>query len=241
MIELPHRDALGAATWSALLDLSETMKTGWTLIGAQMVALHGYAAGLNPPRHSLDADVLVNVRQQRGGAAHIAQILFTAGFTLEGISTSGIGHRFTDGQVKIDILAPDGLASSNSSLTTIAPARTVRVPGGTQALQRTKAIPARLGKRSGFIPCPNLLGAILLKTRAVTVDDVPTAQLADLTFLLSLVNDPRELAAHLRGRERSWLRKRKELQDRAHPAWRSIPEEKANQGYAALAIICGQK
>ena len=41
--------------------------------------------------------------------------------------------------------------------------RTVEVPGGSQALQRTEMVEVRVGRISGMIPVPNLLGAILVK------------------------------------------------------------------------------
>jgi hypothetical protein len=74
----------------------------------------------------------------------------------------------------------------------------------------------------------------------VEVDDVPAAQLSDLAFLLALVEDPRELAGRFEGKERSWLRRRTELLDRAHPAWRPLPEGEANDGHIALKIMTGK-
>jgi hypothetical protein len=51
-------------------------------------------------------------------------------------------------------------------------------------LARTRHVVVRGPTHQGSVPSPtaNLLGAILVKARAVEVDDVPTSQLADLAF-----------------------------------------------------------
>ena len=66
---------------------------------------------------------------------------------------------------------------------------------------------------------------------------MPSAQPGDLAFLLSLVRDPRQLADELRGKERSWLKRRKELHERNAAAWRDLPDEEADNGHIAYCII----
>jgi hypothetical protein len=44
------------------MDLAERKPEGWTLIGAQMVGLHGMENGKLPPGSSEDLDILVNIR-----------------------------------------------------------------------------------------------------------------------------------------------------------------------------------
>ncbi len=240
MVDLTGLDPLSGAVWDTLLDLADLQPDGWTLVGAQMVILHGLQRGRTLARSTIDADVLVDVRVLRGGTARMSQLLLDRGFELDGVDAFGVGHRFKGGMVRIDVLAPDGLGSNLPRLTTtVPPARTVSVPGGTQALHRTRKVEVSWGTRVGAIPCPDLLGAILVKARAVDVDDVPEAQLADLAFLLTLVDDPRELVAQLRGKERTWLRRRTELMDRRCRAWRSLTEGDADDGHIALRILAG--
>ena len=239
MIDLPRgpMDAL----WARLLELAAVHPAGWTLVGAQMVALHAYERGKPPPRGSTDADVLANVRTVADATARISDWLVAQRFHLDGVSVEGIGHRFIDanGNVMIDVLAPDGLDQHRARLVTVPPARTVCVPGGTQALQRTELVDVSLGKIHGRLPRPDLLGAILIKARAVEVDDTPEAQLGDVAFLLTLVEDPRVLLKQLRGKERSWLRRRRELLDRAAACWRPLPPEDADNGHLAFRILAG--
>ena len=239
MVDLTGLDPASGAVWDALLDLATKQPEGWTLVGAQMVCLHGYERGRILARSTVDADLLVNVRAVQDGTAQFSQLLVDSGFELDGVDAFGVGHRFTDGRVKIDVLAPDGLAKGKPGLTTIPPARTVSVPGGTQALQRSRPVEIRRSERIGHIPRPDLLGAILVKARAVEVDDVPEAQLSDLAFLLGLAEDPRQLATRFLGKERSWLRRRKELLDRGHSAWRDLPQEEADGGHIAFRIMTG--
>ncbi len=127
------------------------------------------------------------------------------GFELAPPNSFGVSHRFFKGDIAIDVLGPDGLRKG-TRIVTIKPAFTVAVPGGTQALKRTELVEVVLDGAVALIPRPNLLGAILVKARAVFVDDVPSNQLKDLAFLLSLVADPFVMAEEMRGNERSWLR-----------------------------------
>jgi len=239
MIDILTREPLTIAIWEQLIRLTSLRPAGWTLVGAQMVALHGHEHGKVPPRGTTDADVLVNVRAVQDATESFSRLLVDQQFRLDGVSPEGIGHRFSNGTVKIDVLAPDGLDKRRSRLTTVPPARTVRVPGGTQALQRTELVDVRLGELSGQVPRPNLLGAILIKARAVEVDDVPESQLGDLAFLLTLVSDPRALLSVFRGKERSWLRRRHELVDRNAAPWRGLPGEDADNGHIAFRILTG--
>ena len=54
--------------WHVLLDLGETSKVHWTLIGSQMVLLHALAHGQVPPQISQDGDVIAaRARAHRTG------------------------------------------------------------------------------------------------------------------------------------------------------------------------------
>lgn len=238
MIVIPREgDPLDAA-WETLIALNRRQPDGWTLIGAQMVALHALERGRVSPRRSEDVDVLVNVRAIQDGTRRLSRTLEADGFTLDTPNLDGLSHRFRSRRVTVDILGPDGLGA-RADLTTIPPAHTLQVPGGTQALHRTERVPVRIGDLHGTIPRPNLLGAILIKARAVGVDDVADAQRLDLAFLLSLVENPRALAADLVGGERRWLRERNELLDPRHPIWFQI--ESPETGQRALRVLLADR
>lgn len=233
-IVIKPANARDRAVWSALLDLAESTD-GWTLIGARMVELHAAERGQVVPRVSLDADALADARD-RLGTQRVARALRRADFDLDAPTVMGVGHVFRKGPIEIDLLAPDGLNSKARRLT-VPPAHTVEVPGGTQALRRTEVVPVRLGSRVGRLPRPNLLGAILVKVRAVDVSDAPDDQRSDLALLLSLVDDRGGLARELVGRERSWIRRRVEMNDPGAPCWRSLDEGARQSGLATLRAL----
>jgi hypothetical protein len=239
MIVLPAEGDDEVALWHTLFDLAE--RTGdWTLIGARMVQLHAAAAGRTLLRTSLDGDVLADARTEPNAVRRVAEILLAEDFKLEEPSYMGVGHTFVKGSVEIDLLAPEHLGpQSRVARTTVRGAHTVEVPGGRQALARTQRVAVRVGRREGSVPRPDRLGSILLKTRAVDVDDVPDNQRSDLALLLSLVVDPDALVTQLRGQEREWIGRRRELDNPAATAWRGLRPETAARGLSALRQLAG--
>jgi hypothetical protein len=221
-VELPTEPEDVKALWKELLDLADEPPVPWILIGAQMVALHVWRANGRTPRISRDGDVLVDVLQAPTGTRVLAEHLADRGFELDGPNRLGQGHEFSRGGVRIDILAPDNLGL-RADLRTLNQATTLSVPGGTQALARAETIDVRLGERTGAIPVPNLLGAIVIKFEAIAVDDVPDAQESDVASLLSLVTDRDELRAQLTRSERHLLQ--------AYPAF----EDPQSTPYADVA------
>lgn len=234
VISIPTLGDPWDAVWETLIDLQQLEPAGWTLIGAQMVTLHALERGRTPPRRSEDADVLANVRAMHDATRRLSKLLEQQGFAMDPPNLVGVSHRFRSGRVTIDLLAPDGLGE-RADLGTIPPAHTLEVPGGTQALGRTERVEVAIGSLAGFVPRPNLLGAIVLKARAVDVDDVPANQREDLAFLLSLVDSPRSLAEHMTKGDRRAVKAREELLDERHPAWLAIDD--ADTAQRALRVL----
>lgn len=225
MIRIVSVGAQDEEVWRSLLELSARQPKGWTLIGARMVTLYAFEHGRTPPRFSLDADALVNVRLIPRGTARFSKLLLGLGYDLVDVSGFGHGHRFRKGSVVIDVLAPDGLNSVDRRIT-VRPLHTVEVPGGSQALQRTEVAAIALGRERGFLPRPNLLGAILVKTRAIAVDDAQDSQRLDVAFLLTLVSDPQGSAKALTSAEKRWLRAHPEMNDPDRPWWRAQQDQR---------------
>lgn len=237
MIVLPADTKGEREVWSTLLDIAER-EHRWTVVGARMVELHLVERGRELRRSSLDGDALGDARARPNPVRRIAQLLTAAGFDLEGISVMGTGHTFVKAGVEIDLLAPDNLGmNSERDRTTIPPLHTVEVPGGRQALERTEWVEVEVAGRRGRLPRPNLLGAVLLKARAVDVDDAKESQRQDLAQLLSLVEDPDELATELRAREHLWLRRRAEMNDATADCWIGLAPRDVQKGLAALRIL----
>jgi len=224
--------------WRVLLDLAARQRH-WTLVGARMVELHALERGRVIGRVTVDADALADARERPNPIRGLVDILTAAGFTLDEPNAFGEAHTFRREDVEIDVLAPDHLgARAQAARVTVAPAHTVQVPGGRQALARTELVTVQLGRRRGVIPRPNLLGAILLKARAVELSRA-TVHRSDLALLLSLVGDPDVVAAEVSRAERGWLRRRSEMDDPAADCWTGIGQAQRIQGVAALRILAG--
>lgn len=218
MIEIPELGDDVHAMWALLIDLRRELDVEWTLIGAQMVQLHGFRLGKSPTRPSRDADVLVECRLI-AGTELVSAWLIERGLELDGISPDDIGHRFVSDRVVIDVLAPDHLGA-RASLVTIPPARTVQVPGGRRALNNSRDFGVRSRDKTGRIPTPSLAAALVAKARAVIVDDLPDAQRRDLAFLLALASlEITEVLADLDAGDRQHISARAEFHDSQQTFW----------------------
>ena len=235
-VELPTLPGHDYELWLTLVDLSELRPGEWSLIGGQMVFLQAMQHGVEPPRVSTDLDVLVNARVVTGGVREFVKAIEAIGFAPTGTSPEGLAHRYKRDGVSVDVLAPEGLGS-RTDLTTTPPGRTLQVPGGTQALNRTELLPVIFGSHQGLVPRPSLLGAIVGKSVAVEVDDVPEAQRLDLALLLSLIEDPLAMASELTTKDRQRLQARSEKLDASQQAWAGLSDEQADRGRAALRIL----
>jgi len=228
-----------AALWHALLDLAER-ETRWVLIGARMVELHALQAGRALSRASPDGDALADARARPNPVRRMAQLLVDQGFELIDFAVLGTGHTFRKGDIEIDVLAPEHLgANSEDARTTVPPLHTVEVPGGRQAIDRGEWVEIEVNGRRGRLPRPGLLGAILIKARAVDIDDTPETQRQDLALLLSLVDDPETLMASLHGTERGWLKARAEMNSEDAGCWIGMSQANVIRGLAAVRILGG--
>ena len=237
-VELPTLGIQENALWHALLELADLRPREWTLIGGQMVLVHATEAGVRPMRLSTDLDVLVNARVVTGGVRGFVRAIESRGFVLAGASPQGVAHRYHRDRVSIDVLAPEGLGP-RTDVTTTPPGHTVQVPGGTQALNRTELLPVAAGPACGLLPRPSLLGALVIKAAAVSVDDVPEDQRSDLALLLSLIQHPTVLRDQLSSKDRKRLRARSAMLEPHHRAWSQLPTSQADRGRAALRLLLG--
>lgn len=235
-IELPVLPGIEEALWLALLELAEIQPNNWTLIGGQMVLLHALENGALLPRVTTDLDVLLNARVATGAVGGFVSALQELGFESAGFSPEGIAHRYSRGAVSVDVLAPEGLGD-RTDLTTTPPGRTLKTPGGTQALKRTQMVPVTSQGRVGLVPRPSLLGAIICKAEAVSVDDAPINQRLDLALLLSLVDDPLAMSDEMVAKDRKRLRRRSELGDSAHRSWSELDQDAADRGLATYRLL----
>jgi hypothetical protein len=150
-----------------------------------------------------------------------------------------LGYQFEVGGELVEILGPEGLSTDPRTLGAY---ETIQVDGGTQALRRTeKVLVSIAGGPEVTIRRPTLLGAILVKARAIKrvrkrVED----HREDLVRLLGFVHDPRELVRleRLSASERRWLRRVESDLSFADPAlshqFTKAQIERARQAFAIL-------
>lgn len=239
--------------WTVVFELDETFTGDWVVVGGQMVALHAASLGVKDGvRPTDDVDVLVDVRARSAATRELAGWLSDRDFDHAGVSRDGIGHRYTrlaspgPGTVMVDVLAPEGLGA-RASLTTSPKARTVEVPGGTQALQRAERVAVTvaemIGTRTatGWARRPDLLGALVAKAAATTiaVRDNPIRDWQDAAMLLAHVPDPFSLAAQTSHKDRKRISRLVPLQDRGHRGWDRLSDNDHRRGVTALDVLRG--
>lgn len=241
-IVLPHLGDPVDELWDVLLDLGARLTVPWALIGGQMVLLHALEHGTVPPQVSQDGDILANIRAAQDGLAKVVAELEALGFTLAGMAPDGIAHRYSrpsrhpERPVMVDVLAPEGVGS-RARLTTTPPGRTVQVPGGTQALARTELVTVQTPTRTGTIPRPSLLAAVVGKAAACSIPGDPARHLRDLALLCALIDDPFATAEELERSDRRRLRSAAALDDPNHPAWLLVPAHLRDDGRTAWATL----
>lgn len=139
----------------------------------------------------------------------LARILKNLGgeLRLPSSTDAKIGYQFDVQGETVEILGPEGLREYPRTLGSF---ETIMVNGGTQALNRTEKVPISIGGAEPVIVRrPTLLGAILIKARAVaSVKEKLAEHRDDLIRLLTFVHDPQALADAdaLTTSERRWLR-----------------------------------
>jgi hypothetical protein len=82
MIQIRPVDAQDEEVWRSLLELRERYPEGWTLIGARMVTLYALEYARTPPRFSLDADALIDVRVIPLGTQRFSKLLLDLNYEM---------------------------------------------------------------------------------------------------------------------------------------------------------------
>ena len=159
---------------------------------------------------------------------------------MDGMSPDGLAHRYIrpakPQPVKVDVLAPEGLGA-RANLTTTKPGRTLEVPGGTQALDRTELVVVEHEGRSVAVPRPSLLAALVVKGAASGLPGDPSRHLRDLALLCALVEDPFTMREELTKKDDHRLRMAGVLGSATHPAWLLVPADVREQGQMTFGIL----
>ncbi|MEV8565915.1 hypothetical protein AB0436_10115 [Streptomyces sp. NPDC051322] len=234
----------------ATSSLAAAIDTPWTLVGGQMVMLHGIQRGRPSPRVSTDIDTVVDVRSDPRGMRRMVRALTDLGLVPAGDpGPNGLMHRYvrpgTEVAVdlakpvsSVDVLVPEGLGPA-ADVTTSRHGRAFPAPGTTQALTRTELLPVSYAGRQAHVPRPNLLGAIVGKAVGAVADNRDAERhVRDLTFLCSLVEDPFVMEEAVTAKDRKRLKVAAAKLNGSSPYWRAL-EEHGEDGRAAWEVLTG--
>lgn len=213
----------GDQVWSVIVSIAEGMRTdGWALIGGQMVALHGFGAGVVPPRATMDIDIVADVVVRRTALRQCADLLESLDFQPQPSISGKTLHRFVGARGQVDLVVPDHVPSSLAQK--LRGHRPVAVAGGRRALDRAARLAVVLDNRHADVLVPDLRGALVLKARAAIADRRNSDRhLSDLAFLCSLVADPLGLADALDAKERRSVRRVHLSADATMAPWVFLP------------------
>jgi hypothetical protein len=202
-----------------------------------MVMLHGQLAGRAVTRASQDVDVLADLLTDDAGLARCVRVARQLDLEPQP-DTTGRVYRFVraSDDARIDLLAPDH-TPPRRRLRTVG-GDTIRIEGGTQALQRAMSVRVVKGARNALVPVPDLLGALVLKAAAWTVDNRDRERHSgDAAFLVSLIADPLATRDRFAGSDRKRLTRLDQvLGDPAAAEWRGLGDA-AEDGYATWRLL----
>ena len=131
-----------------------------------MVQLHAFEHA-SDTRLTRDIDVLGDARRRPSMTQRIAETLQGLGaeMRMPPATNEDLGYQFDLNGQLVEVLGSEGLRSDPK---TIGNYSTIQIPGGTQALKRTEVVMVSIdGGAPVAVPRPSLLGAILIKARAV--------------------------------------------------------------------------
>ena len=144
-LTVPQMGAKLTACWVSILEMSAWPVDGWTLVGGQMVLLHGLLNGILPPRLSEDVDVVVDVRVIPPPLGVFARMLADHGYEPH-VSRDSVAHRWEREGVRVDLVATEG-TGPRTDLRTVGPFKTIAIEGSTQAVRRSGKVLTRLPER----------------------------------------------------------------------------------------------
>jgi predicted nucleotidyltransferase len=214
-----------------------------------MTQLHTIYYGVGVVRPTNDVDIVLHIETSRGVPDETARALKSLGYDLRDTfdPRDNTAHRFVRGADVVDLVTSevdvvDVLIADHSapSVTERLLGRDmVRIEGGTQALRRTvyahlEIVPGEVT----VVSVPRPFGALVLKAAAYQTDSrEPGRHLADAAALLACVEDPIAEREGFVGSDRSRVVTLERELDDDHLAWLALPENKTNDGRAALRLL----
>lgn len=196
MVVMPAMTVPQEKAWLTLLEIGRHIPSGWTIVGGQMVLLWCVERGTAMSRPTDDADAVLDVRMNKDILLTFTSALRDQGYAPV-TASSGMQHRWIKGDAVVDVLIPRHLGPIGSNRKGAGGGRTIETPGAQKVLNRSELVPVQVGRYTGTIPRPSLLGAIVGKAAAYTVqlDRSRDRHLGDLALLTSMLR-PSDIDDH---------------------------------------------
>lgn len=238
-VVLPVMNESQTQAWRALLAVQREIPDGWCLVGGQLVHLHCSERGVAPNRPTNDGDAVLDIRSRPEILNEFTAALGNLGFAADGTSMEGHQHRWVNGEASIDLLIPRGVGERAGSRRGASGGTTLESPGAQQALERAELVQVQVGTDIGFVPRPDLLGALVSKAAAHSIpnDSRRERHLLDFAVLASLISRNDSIAARLTARDRHHLVSMLKAMDRSRSRWLGIAD--AERGVDVLRTLLG--
>lgn len=180
-------------SWNGLLDVSQMLPDGWTVVGGQMVQLHCFERGQFPARPTDDADAVLDLRAEPQMLWKFTAALREVGFEAEPPNGSGHQYRWVRDGAVVDVLIPRHLGERATRRRGVSGATTLATPGAQAVLGRSSQVTVSVNGRVGAVNRPDLPGAIAAKSAAwgVLLDQNRERHLIDV-LTLALLLDARD-------------------------------------------------
>ena len=194
------------ASWRGMLAVSRLVRSGWCVVGGQMVQLWCWERGAVPTRPTDDGDAVLDIRARPSIMHDFTSALVASGYEPDGETWEGHQHRWTNGVGQIDILLPEGIGS-RARRRGVRGGTTLETPGAQNVLDRSEARAISISGEVGTIFRPSLQGALLAKAYAfgVTSDPLRRRHLDDLAVLATLIRLSDRVGDGLATKERNKL------------------------------------
>lgn len=227
--------------WDTVFAVAEAVvPQAWMLTGGLMVQLHAMIGGLEV-RPTTDVDLLVDLMSDHRGIESVQRVLSGRGFvaqpgTLTGYTTRMIGR---DGG-QVDLLVADHLPGLLVKMAVLAGKPVLSMPAGAQARERSMYVEIADGTMRATIRIPDLLGALMLKSAAYSVDHAGFGErhLYDAAMLVSLMGDPDAERSRLHSKtDRKRMRTLFRLLREDSPYWDRLDREHKQSGLDAIQVL----
>lgn len=227
--------------WTTVFEVARAIDVSdWVLVGGLMVQLHARRASIPPPRATKDVDLIADVQTNRSSFGSIGTALTSIGFDVAvPVARSSPIYRFARGEEQVDVMVADHLPSGMKPRLRQRPA--FAVEGGAQALRRRDTFAVRSTSGTITIGAPDVLGALIGKGAAFTVDQRDRGRhLEDAAVLFASIESVGELDLNLNANDRRRLRALAiDLTNQLHPGWLTLDERDQGRGQRNLALLAG--